>query len=367
MSTFEQLLRAGTANAWLFVPTAVALGALHGLEPGHSKTMMASFIVAVRGTVAQAVLLGLSAAVSHSLIVWSLAFAALTWGDVLIADHAEPYFLAASGAVVLGVALWMFLRARREDRLASGASEHRRDHRDETHRIDTGDGVATLSVFEDGVPPRFRLRFERPGDAPPAQAVSIVTERAGGGTQRFGFVDRGGFLESVDEIPEPHEFTARLGLAHDGHVHDYDLTYAEHDHAHGPDAAAPGYQDAHERAHADDIRLRFAGRAATTPQIVLFGLTGGLLPCPAAIAVVLVCLQLKEFALGVGMVAAFSTGLALTLVAVGAAAAWGTRHVARRTSWFDRVGRKLPYLSSGFIALLGLFTFAQGILGIGAR
>ena len=46
------------------------LGALHGLEPGHSKTMMAAFIIAIRGTVRQAVLLGVSAAISHSAMVW---------------------------------------------------------------------------------------------------------------------------------------------------------------------------------------------------------------------------------------------------------------------------------------------------------
>jgi ABC-type nickel/cobalt efflux system permease component RcnA len=46
---------------WLFLPSAVLLGMLHGLEPGHSKTMMVSLIIATRGTIAQAVLLGLSA------------------------------------------------------------------------------------------------------------------------------------------------------------------------------------------------------------------------------------------------------------------------------------------------------------------
>ena len=39
-------------QGWLFLPAAVLLGALHGLEPGHSKTMMASFIISIRGTVA---------------------------------------------------------------------------------------------------------------------------------------------------------------------------------------------------------------------------------------------------------------------------------------------------------------------------
>ncbi|MDW3877252.1 hypothetical protein IDF44_19340 [Klebsiella pneumoniae] len=49
MNDFTSLLQQG--NAWLFIPSAILLGALHGLEPGHSKTMMAAFIVAVRGNV----------------------------------------------------------------------------------------------------------------------------------------------------------------------------------------------------------------------------------------------------------------------------------------------------------------------------
>ena len=59
MTSFTELLNQGSASAWLFAPSAVLLGALHGLEPGHSKTMTAAFIVAIRGTVAQAVLLAL--------------------------------------------------------------------------------------------------------------------------------------------------------------------------------------------------------------------------------------------------------------------------------------------------------------------
>ena len=59
MNDLSSLLQQGGASAWLFLPSAVALGALHGLEPGHSKTVMAAFIIAVRGTVAQAALLGL--------------------------------------------------------------------------------------------------------------------------------------------------------------------------------------------------------------------------------------------------------------------------------------------------------------------
>lgn len=71
MTDFASLLQQG--NAWFFIPGAIALGALHGLEPGHSKTMMAAFIIAVKGTVRQAVMLGLAATLSHTLIVWLIA------------------------------------------------------------------------------------------------------------------------------------------------------------------------------------------------------------------------------------------------------------------------------------------------------
>ncbi|MFX8581865.1 nickel/cobalt efflux protein RcnA, partial [Acinetobacter baumannii] len=70
MTDLTNLLAQGGAHAWLFIPSAVLLGALHGLEPGHSKTMMAAFIIAVKGTVRQAVLLGLAATLSHTLVVW---------------------------------------------------------------------------------------------------------------------------------------------------------------------------------------------------------------------------------------------------------------------------------------------------------
>ena len=67
----------------------------------------------------------------------------------------------------------------------------------------------------------------------------------------------------------------------------------------------------------------------------MFGLTGGLIPCPAAITVLLLCLQLKEFTLGFVLVLCFSIGLAITLVTVGVAAALSVRHATNRWSWFS--------------------------------
>ena len=101
MESFQDLIRQGAAHAWLFVPSAILLGALHGLERGHSKTMMAAFIVAIRGTMAQAVLLGLSATVSHTAVVWAVALLGLYFGSRWDPETSEQYLQVAS-AVLIG-------------------------------------------------------------------------------------------------------------------------------------------------------------------------------------------------------------------------------------------------------------------------
>ena len=60
---------AGAENPLLLFAMALVLGALHGLEPGHSKTMMAAYIIAIRGTAFQALLLGLPAASRMSVCI----------------------------------------------------------------------------------------------------------------------------------------------------------------------------------------------------------------------------------------------------------------------------------------------------------
>ena len=99
----------------------------------------------------------------------------------------------------------------------------------------------------------------------------------------------------------------------------------------------------------------------TTGQIVWFGFTGGLLPCPAAIAVLLVCIQIKAFALGVAMVAAFSVGLALTLTVIGVSVAWGSSKVAASWPGFDRWASRLPYVSAGIVMIMGFALAAAGL------
>lgn len=278
MNDFTSLLQQG--NAWLFIPSAILLGALHGLEPGHSKTMMAAFIVAVRGTLKQAVLLGLAATVSHTAVVWLVAMAGLWFGRGWDAQTSEPWFQLISGILIVLIACWMLRRTWLESRT------HQRD-RDHNHNHD-----------------------------------------------------------------------------HD-HDHDHDHHHAHHHpHQHHPHAyplvATAEWQDAHQRAHAEEINRRFNGQRVTTGQIVLFGLTGGLIPCPASITVLLICLQLKKVSLGATLVLSFSVGMALTLVASGAIAALSLKHVANRWPGLNDLSRKAPWISGALIIVVGCYMLLHG-------
>ncbi|MGN6278990.1 MAG: CDF family Co(II)/Ni(II) efflux transporter DmeF [Sphingomonas sp.] len=84
-----------------------------------------------------------------------------------------------------------------------------------------------LSIHEDGAPPRFRLVAA--GSELLPSDVDIETIRPDGARQRFSFADRGGFLESCDEIPEPHAFVARVTVA--GQC--VETHFEEHAHHHG--------------------------------------------------------------------------------------------------------------------------------------
>lgn len=288
MPSFADLIQQSTAHAWLFIPSAILLGALHGLEPGHSKTMMAAFIIAVRGTVAQAVMLGLAATISHTLVVWGIGLGGMYLWRGVDAEVFEPYFQLASAGIILIIAAWMLWRTWADQHDHGGGHDHEHHSHDHDH--------------------------------------------------------------------------------HHDHSHAHDHGHGHH-HAHGHAAdevlnLADADSDAHERAHAEDIRQRFSGRRVTTGQIILFGLTGGLIPCPAAITVLLICLQLKAFTLGFALVLCFSIGLAITLVTVGAVAALSVQHASRRWSWFSTVARKAPYVSVVLIVLVGLYIGLQGWVGL---
>jgi len=102
-------------------------------------------------------------------------------------------------------------------------------HGDDVRQIDMGGKIVEVEVFEDGVPPRFRIRV--PAGFPlKATEITIETVRPDGVRQRFEFIDRGDYLESCQDIPEPHEFRAAIRLAQGDRSQEFAEEFVEHDH-----------------------------------------------------------------------------------------------------------------------------------------
>jgi nickel/cobalt exporter len=274
MPDIAALIQSGTANVWLLLPVALLLGALHALEPGHSKSVMTAFIVAIHGTAAQAVLLALSVTVGHTIVVWVIAILAWQLQDTSILEKAEPWLLLVGGILIVVLAL------------------------------------------------RILSRLELPS----------------------------------------------LHLAH-AHGHDHPHLHGHaHDHGHRRAGDLAGHhlhnsldEDAHAAAHAAELKAQLAKGVVTNLDVAWFGFSGGLIPCPAAFAVLLACFHQKAYALGIVMVAAFSIGLALMLVAIGLVAAWGARAIAARQRGLDRFARWAPYASAAVVLVVGLVVTAQGL------
>jgi nickel/cobalt exporter len=282
----------------------------------------------------------------------------------------------------------MFLRTRRDE--AAAQAQQRAPHGGKV--INAGHGIVELEVFETRAPPRFRLHAYSQAMAAQAfdehETVTVETIRVDGARQTFDLKPSGLFLESTQDVPEPHQFEAVLSVGLGDHIHRFEVSFSEdeHVHSHGQDDNGHShhhhshdigddllggdgtYQDAHERAHAEDIKRRFVGQKVTTGQIAMFGLTGGLVPCPASVTIMMICLHLKQYSLGAVMVASFSLGLAIALVSVGVIAAWGARHVGKRlgNGRFGDIARKMPYFSSALMGLVGVLMGLQAFLQIAA-
>ena len=84
------------------------------------------------------------------------------------------------------------------------------------------------------------------------------------------------------------------------------------------------------------------------------------MPCPAAFSVLLICLQLKRIALGFTLVDSFSFGLALTMVATGAIAAWSVHHAQKKFRGFGEAMRRAPYISCIVLVLIAAYMAWHG-------
>src|SRR5205807_10467114 len=93
----------------LALAAAVRLGALHALEPGHGKTVVAAYLVGTRGTPRHALYLGLIVTATHTAGVYLLGAVTLFASRYVVPEHLYPWLGVLSGLLIAGVGCALFL------------------------------------------------------------------------------------------------------------------------------------------------------------------------------------------------------------------------------------------------------------------
>lgn len=169
-------------------------------------------------------------------------------------------------------------------------------------------------------------------------------------------------------------FASRLRGAFKRPAHAHAHAHASNDHAFGSHThtghdAAHEHTDGHSHAHDGDASLVHShdggsehshlppgadGSPVTWRSLLALGISGGLLPCPSALVVLLSAISLHRVGYGMFLVVAFSIGLAATLTAIGLMFVYAGRWMKRPAGAFgDRLVRVLPIGSAFVIACVG--------------
>ncbi|MEP7159020.1 MAG: High-affinity nickel-transporter [Chloroflexota bacterium] len=108
---------------------AAGLGALHALSPGHGKTVMAAYLVGSQGTMRQAIGLGMTVTVSHTLGVLALGALSLSAAAIIPPERLYPILGIVSGSIVILIGGYLLLtRLRALSRNNDHGHEHGHDH-----------------------------------------------------------------------------------------------------------------------------------------------------------------------------------------------------------------------------------------------
>ena len=114
------------------------------------------------------------------------------------------------------------------------------------------------------------------------------------------------------------------------------------------------------RGHTHDHHHHHEHEAPSRGSLVAVGITGGLLPCPSALVVLLAAISLHRVAFGMLLIVAFSAGLALSITGIGLVAVYAKR-VFKRASFEGRLVRLLPAASALVILAAGLAMTARAL------
>ena len=330
----------------VYFPAAVLLGALHAMEPGHSKALTASYLIGIKGTKKDSILLGLSVATTHSIVVILISMIGLWLGNEAFTGNATQWLERGSGFVAIAIGSWMLYRRLFIKR--DPQEIHAHHHAPNPVAVKSSMLNGAIEIIDTPIGERMRFTPHAFFD----YAGLIVEIKRTDGIETLHLSKTAGdsavFLSA--EVPgEPHEFKAKVILPGQDSFDFEMFEPAGHDdlsHAHMDD-------EAHARAHAKSLPSYVnSGEKPTALQIMAFGAAGGMIPCPASITVMLLALSTGRAALGVLTVLGFSLGLAISLVGIGLIVVTGLSKLSN-TGRFSWISSRAPVISAALVIASG--------------
>jgi len=311
----EALLRVSDPTAgFLAVALGVAFlaGAAHALTPGHGKALVAAYLAGSRGTVWDAVYLGSVVTITHTASVFVLGIAALYASQHIQMEKIYGWLSILSGAIIVAVGAALFWSRWKSLRSGAPAEDHAHGH---SHGP-------------------FGWHTHPHGPAHP---------HSHGDPQDSGSVH--------DHSSHDHEHEHGHGHSHD---HEHAHGHSSHDHEQDHARPVPAPEHGHDSPKArEDAGHSHAGRPKTgRGSLLSLGISGGLVPCPEAMVVLLISITMNRLLFGIIILAAFSLGLAAILIAIGVAMVLAGPALNR----FSKEGaflRALPVGSAALVTLLG--------------
>ena len=319
--------RFGISSILLGILVAFGLGAMHALSPGHGKTIVAAYLIGSRGTLKHALFLGSTVTFTHTVSVFLLGLGVLLFQQYVVPEQAIPIIGAISGLSIVAVGAWLLYK-RSMALVESGATADHHQHNDEDQHHE--------HVEQHGHEHHHAL-----------QEAAVSTHKlASTGAGVMVAVSNGHELHGhVHGAVHNHEGTHNHD---DGHVHDHEQQ-RPHSHSHAEAFVHSHTHDGHTHSHVVPEEPMSMG------GLVALGVSGGLVPCPSALILLLSAIALGHTALGLVLLLSFSTGLAVVLMTIGALVLYAKNllpnaHRAQRHPFF----RLVPVFSAVVVIVMGL-------------
>jgi nickel/cobalt exporter len=298
---------------------AFGFGAAHALSPGHGKTVVAAYLVGSRGTAWHAAFLGLIVTVSHTIGVFVFGLVVLYASQYIVPEKIYPWLGGLSGGLIVVVGIVMFMQRRRA-------------------WLRAGRKLALAVSLSTGPDHPHEHGHDHPHDHDHTH-------------------------DHEHTHADDHDYMHTHSIAHEhdhDHAHDHDHDHG-HDHAHADDPAVPHRHGPFGRAH---THLPADGQQVTVGNMLALGITGGIIPCPSALVVLLAAIAYHKLSLGLLLILAFSLGLALVLTAIGIVMVYGRSLLGRaRLPLNNALVARLPMVSALAVSCLGLLIAIQAVSG----